>query len=199
VTDVTLPVHPAPCSPPGAKDYDSESDLDVDVQSFPSTLRRGASIELTVTLKNVTHRPLKLRLSESQALAFEVSREGDPNAGPTEIIEPLPPPAALPVPPSCAHVSCDGPLLPAQPRPPPTELTLSPGGIVRVRGTWQPRRWRAPPPVVHGCCDVVRGAPVAVGPLSPGGYIVQMRPPLAEAYDGNPGVPRARADIDIVP
>jgi hypothetical protein len=196
---VTLPIHPAPCSPPGAKDYDSESDLDVDVERFPSTLARGASIELTVTLKNVTHAPLKLRLSDSQALSFTVSREGDPNAGPTEVIEPLPPPAAVPMPPSCAHVSCEGPLLPAQPRPPVEILTLAPGGIARVRGTWQPRRWTVPPPKASGCCDVVRRAPVPAGPLGPGGYIVQMRPPLDEAYDGNPGVPRARADIDIAP
>jgi hypothetical protein len=87
----------------------------------------------------------------------------------------------------------------AQPLPPRPVLTLAPGGIARVRGTWQPRRWRVPPPKVNGCCDVVEHAPVAVGPLGPGGYIVQMRVPLDEVYGGNPGVPRARADIEIVP
>jgi len=45
----------------------------------------------------------------------------------------------------------------------------------------------------------VRHEPVAVGPLEPGMYIVQMRLPLDEVYGGDPGVPRARADIEIVP
>jgi hypothetical protein len=199
LTDVTLPVHLAPCSAPGAKDYETESDLAVDVDRFPATLRSGAAVELTVTMKNATRVPLTLRLSESQTLTFEVSRAGDPNDGPTEVIEPLPQPGAGPMPASCAHVSCDGPLMAAQPRPPRPVLTLAPGGIARVRGTWQPRRWKVPPPKVNGCCDVVQHAPVAVGPLGPGGYTVQMPLPLDEAYGGSPGIPRARADIDIIP
>jgi len=198
LTQVDLPATLPPCAPPDAKEYATEADLEVSVDRFPDTLRSGAAVELAVTMKNVSKVPLRLLLSESQTLTFEVSKEGDPDDGPTETVEPPPQPAVQAMP-ACAHVSCEGPLMQGPPRPPPPSITLAPGGLARARATWRPRRWVVPPPKVNGCCDIVRFPPVAVGPLAPGMYIVQMRVPLWQAYDGNPGVPRARADIEVVP
>jgi hypothetical protein len=195
---VDLPVHLPPCSPPDAKEYDDVGDLEVVVGPFPDKVRLGAPVELSVTLKNVRKVPLKLRLSESQALGFSVRLEGDPDKGPTEAIEPLEPPTA-PVPASCAHVDCPQPPIMEAPLVAPASfVTLAPGGVARVRGTWQPRRWKVSPPHVRGCCDVERAPPVPVGPLGPGMYIVEMTLPLSEAYGGSPGAPYARADIEIV-
>ena len=198
LTDVTLPVHPAPalCSPPSAREYAGESDLDVDAKPVPSSAPRGASIEFTVTMKNVTRLPLVLHLTESQTMTFTVSREGDPNAGPTEVIEP-PPEPTVSLPASCAHVSGDPPfMMVPEPRPPPASITLAPGGMAHARVTWQPHRWVVPRPKVDGC-RIERLPPVASGPLGPGGYAVILSLPFEGADAASP--PFARADVGIAP
>src|ERR1700679_1752799 len=55
---IELPASLPPCSPPVTKEDDTESDLEVELSSFPEKIRPGAAIDFMVTMRNLRHVPL---------------------------------------------------------------------------------------------------------------------------------------------
>jgi hypothetical protein len=147
--------------PPGLRDR-----LEVRVSASASSVGPGGRVELTVTLKNRSSEPLPLYFAGDPTPRFEVEaldgkgRRADLPAG-------RPPKPQAPLGPRDVRAA---------------RLTLSPGGLLRVKVPWDAVKTRWVTDKVKGGGD--RGLPRAPsGPLAPGKYTLRVALPLLGASD----------------